>query len=118
MTGTSSTLFAEVIDAIISVHSGFTHHLHEDALLPWTSSMFEEHDSIDISNRYFAPRHYINPQTVIPFTAHVDPYGALQKLQGSDLVHTTDNQVEYYEHVMNSNRTKRQIKIIQTSDSC
>jgi len=107
--GVNATAFKEVIDAIVSVHSGFSRHLPEDTLLPWTPSVFQQHDSIDVSNRYFVPRHIIDPQTITPFSSNVDPHGVLRKLQGSDLVHTVDNQVEYYERIKNTEGAKRQM---------
>lgn len=107
LTGANSMVFDEVINTINSVCSGFRRHLPEDTLLPWTASVFQQQKSIDIGNRYFTPRHSAHPQGIIPLATNIDPRGVLQKLQGSDLVHTTDNSVEYYERIKNAEGKKR-----------
>ena len=43
----------------------------------------------------------------MPLSVDVDPHGVLQQLQSSDLVHTTDNNVEYYERIKNGEGMKR-----------
>ena len=107
LTGANSTVFDEVINAIISVYSGFSRHMPENSLLPWTPSELHQQNGIDISNRYFEPRHLVNPQTIMPLSVDVDPHGVLQQLQSSDLVHTTENNVEYYERIKNAEGMKR-----------
>ena len=107
LTGANSTVFDEVINAIISVYSGFSRHMPENSLLPWTPSDLHQQNGIDISNRYFEPRHLVDPQTIMPLSVDVDPHGVLQQLQSSDLVHTTENNVEYYERIKNAEGMKR-----------
>jgi len=105
--GANSAEFDEVINAIVSVYSGFSRHMPEDSLLPWMPTDFHQQNGIDISNRYFQTRHSADPQTIIPLPINVDPHGVLQQLQGSDLVYTMDNNVEYYEHIKNAKGMKR-----------
>jgi hypothetical protein len=107
LTGANSTVFDEVINAIISVYSGFSRHMPENSLLPWTPSDLHQQNGIDVSNRYFEPRHLVDPQTIMPLSVDVDPHGVLQQLQSSDLVHTTENNVEYYERIKNAEGMKR-----------
>jgi len=107
LTGANSTVFDEVINAIISVYSGFSRHMPDNSLLPWTPSDLHQQNGIDVSNRYFEPRHLVDPQTIMPLSVDVDPHGVLQQLQSSDLVHTTENNVEYYERIKNAEGMKR-----------
>ena len=106
LTGANSTVFDEVINAIISVYSGFSRHMPDNSLLPWTPSDLHQQNGIDVSNRYFEPRHLVDPQTIMPLSVDVDPHGVLQQLQSSDLVHTTENNVKYYEHIKNAEGMK------------
>ena len=105
--GANSAAFNQIIDAIISVYSGFSRHMPEDLLLPWMPSDLHQQNGIDVNNRYFEPRHLVNPQTIMPLPINVDPHGTLRQLQSSDLVHTTDNNVEYYERIKNGAGMKR-----------
>lgn len=105
--GANSAAFNQIINAIISVYSGFSRHMPEDLLLPWMPSDLHQQNGIDVSNRYFEPRHSVNPQTIMPLPINVDPRGTLRQLQSSDLVHTMDNNVEYYEHIKNGAGMKR-----------
>jgi len=107
LTGANSTVFDEVINAIISVYSGFSRHMPDNSLLPWTPSDLHQQNGIDVSNRYFEPRHLVDPQTIMPLSVDVDPHGVLQQLQSSDLVHTTENNVNYYERIKNAEGMKR-----------
>ena len=107
LTGANSTVFDEVINAIISVYSRFSRHMPDNSLLPWTPSDLHQQNGIDVSNRYFEPRHLVDPQTIMPLSVDVDPHGVLQQLQSSDLVHTTENNVEYYERIKNAEGMKR-----------
>ena len=79
----------------------------DNSLLPWTPSDLHQQNRIDVSNRYFEPRHLVDPQTIMPLSIDADPHGVLQQLQSSDLVHTTENNVEYYERIKNAEGMKR-----------
>lgn len=79
----------------------------EDSLLPWMPTDFHQQNGIDVSNRYFQLQHSANPQTIMPLPINVDPHGVLQQLQGSDLVYTMDNNVEYYERIKNAEGMKK-----------
>ena len=76
--GANSAAFNQIIDAIISVYSGFSRHMPEDLLLPWMPSDLHQQNGIDVSNRYFEPRHLVNPQAIMPLPINVDPHGTLR----------------------------------------
>ncbi|KAK7037326.1 hypothetical protein VNI00_011317 [Paramarasmius palmivorus] len=63
--------------------------------------------AIEISNRYFTSKRMAITEEQIEIPTYVDPKGILESIKGENLVHTTENQVEYYQRVTNSNGVHR-----------
>ena len=72
----------------------------------WVPSVFQEHPSIDVGNRYFTPRQNALQDRQVAFSASVDPDHILTDAMGDQFVHVEDNQVEYYEARKESGGTK------------
>ena len=73
---------------------------------PWVPSSFQEHPSIDVSNRYFTLRKHALQDLQISFSPVIDPDNILSEAMGEEFVHTEDNEVEYYEARKEAGRTK------------
>jgi len=64
----------------------------------WAPSVFQEHPSIDVGNRYFTPRQNALQDCQVAFSASIDPDHILTDAMGDQFIHVEDNQVEYYEY--------------------
>jgi hypothetical protein len=91
--------FLNYVDNIITIHSAFSRHFAENALVPWQPAQFGEYPAIDVSNRYFTPKRDAQLSTSITMSEDIDPNHALTILLGNDFVHTSDNVVEYFERI-------------------
>jgi hypothetical protein len=106
LTGLSSPKFEEAITSIYQIQDMFRRTAIEGTMEEWTPSVFQEHLSIDIGNRYFTPRQYALQDRQIPFRACVDPDNILSDAMGDKFVHIEENDVEYYEAYQENGRTK------------
>ncbi|KAK7023596.1 hypothetical protein VNI00_016635 [Paramarasmius palmivorus] len=52
---------------------------------------------LHLSNRYFTSKRFAEEMEDIAFPTEIDPKGILNSIRGDSLVHTTENDVEYYE---------------------
>ncbi len=98
LSGLNTEAFNDVIATIYSLQTLLAAHIPSQSLSPWSPSLFQEYPSIDLSNRYFSrKRDSLEPS--IPFALGVDPQGLLSHLLQDDLVHTSDNEVQYYQRL-------------------
>ncbi|KDR84705.1 hypothetical protein GALMADRAFT_53198, partial [Galerina marginata CBS 339.88] len=99
LTGLGSTLFSQAIQNAQDIHQIFSRTFPQGALEDWNSALFEGHPAIDMNNRFFTLRKQAITDEILPFSNEVDPHGILAAAMGIDdqFVHTTENEVEYYE---------------------
>lgn len=96
LSGLGSETFDNAIAGIYTFQSLLAAHVPAQTLTPWSPSFYQEHPSIDLSNRYFS-RRKDTLEAAIPFGDGVDPHGTLSGLMQDDLVHTSDNEVLFYQ---------------------
>ncbi|KDR64926.1 hypothetical protein GALMADRAFT_149157 [Galerina marginata CBS 339.88] len=99
LSGLGSALFNQAIQNAQDIHQMFSRTFPQGALEDWNPAMFEGHPAIDMNNRFFTLRKQAIMDEIIPFSNEVDPHGILAAAMGADdqFVHTTENEVEYYE---------------------
>ena len=97
LSGLSSPMFDEAIASIYEIQDMFRRTAVDGTLEEWIPSVFQNHLSIDIGNRYFTPRQYALQDQPIAFSPSVDPHNILSEAMGDQLVHVEENHVEYYE---------------------
>lgn len=61
----------------------------------WSPSEFREYIQLDAHARYFTAGNYARLADSVPFRPMVDPDGTLANVLRPDLVHGTDNSVDY-----------------------
>lgn len=88
---------------MLEVHHTFMRVLPKNSLEDWCPLMYGDHVAIDMTNRYFTDRHDQPPTDTINFKSCVDPDGILDRLMGDDYIHTSENEVEYYEAFVGEN---------------
>lgn len=106
LTGLSSPIFDEAIRSVYQIQDMFRRTAVDGTMEEWTPSVFQEHQSIDIGNRYFTPRQYALQDQQIAFSANIDPDNILLNAMGDNLVHVEENHVEYYEARKENGGTK------------
>ena len=108
LTGLSLSMFDEALDSVHAIQDMFRQHMMNGTMEDWTPSIFQEHSSIDISNRYFTPHQNAMLDRQISFDPVVDPDNILSvAMADGKFVHVEDNQVEYYEAYRDNQGTKR-----------
>lgn len=99
--GIESLLFAQTIDAVLSVHAHFQSHLRTSEISPWRAV----DDCIHITNRVFTKASPAYESFRVPFEAHVDSNGQLQATaELRSLVHLEDNSVKFSEQRIEEDR--------------
>jgi hypothetical protein len=106
LTGLSSPKFDEAIASVYAIQGMFRQTPINSSMEEWMPSIFQEHLSIDVGNRYFTPRQYALQDQEIAFSASVDPDNILSQAMGDQLVHVEENHVEYYEARKENGGTK------------
>jgi hypothetical protein len=97
LTGLGTEKFERSIDAIIHIHTLFSRTFKDGLLDPWLLSAFKDHNAIDISNRYFTSRRQSPNAVQLPFHNLVDPDRILEGMVDGDIVHSEENDVQYFE---------------------
>lgn len=106
LTGLSSPIFHEAIASVYEIQDLFRQTVVKGTMEEWAPSLFQNHVSIDVGNRYFTPRKYALQDQQIEFGASVDPHNILSEAMGDQLVHVEENHVEYYEARKENGGTK------------
>jgi hypothetical protein len=104
ITGLGSEIFQKNLEVIKTIQAIFSREFQENALVDWTSTIFQKTESIDIANRYFVPRQDASPSSSVELHPSIDPTGRLRSLASRDFVHTEDNEVQYYESCASSGK--------------
>lgn len=107
LTGLSSSTFDEALDSVCTIQDMFRQYMIDGTMEDWAPSIFQEHSSIDVGNRYFTPHQNALLHRQISFDPVVDPDNILTAaMADGKFVHVEDNQVEYYEAYRDNRRTK------------
>lgn len=102
MTGLNSTLFDKAAQATQEIYGHFDREFEEGTLMTWgVKGPDDEGPELVASNRYFTPVLDAGADKNTPFGLGVDSHGVLARMLGvgggsSGVVHTEDNQVQYY----------------------
>jgi hypothetical protein len=95
---------------IQAIHHLFFRMLPDNRMEDWSPATFENYEAIDIGNRYFTDRRDILTSEAISFKTSVDPDGILEAVtSGDEFAHTHENEVEYFEMMMDQNGQNRQV---------
>ena len=106
LTGLSSPKFDENVASIYEIQDMFRRTAINGTMENWAPSLFQEHISIDVGNRYFTARKYALQDQPIAFSPSVDPHNVLSEAMGDQFVHVEENHVEYYEARKENGGTK------------
>jgi hypothetical protein len=106
LTGLKSTSFHNAIDTIRDLSSRIDRCLPSNKLEKFSPDTYDIFDRLTISNRYLSPRNNSEQASVIPFNHIIDPYKILSSFRLTNLIHTTDNEVLFYDSIMPSSSGK------------
>lgn len=107
LTGLSSPMFDDTMATVYQIQDMFKRTVVGNGTMDnWAPSLFQEHISINVGNRYFTPRKYALQSQQIAFSASVDPHNILSDAMGDEFVHVEENHVEYYEARNENGATK------------
>ncbi|KAF8222859.1 hypothetical protein L208DRAFT_1320145 [Tricholoma matsutake] len=108
LTSLGSSSMRDSITAIQAIHHTFLRAVPDDSMEEWAPTMFEDYEAVDMGNRYFTNRKHISSSEVVRFKAGVDPDGMLEAVsEGTDVAHTWENEVEYFELCKHTGGQKR-----------
>ena len=99
-------MFDEAIASVYEIQDMFRRTVVNGTMEEWAPSLFQDHVSIDVGNRYFTPRKYALQDQQIAFSATIDPDNILSEAMGVQFVHVDENHVEYYEARKENGGTK------------
>lgn len=95
ITGLGSPTFSKALDCAFQIFGLFSRHVPENKLQEWKIETYNDHPSLDLSNRLFTPRKDDPMSPSISLGADIDPNGRLMSLAGNDLFHGEENQIRY-----------------------
>ncbi|TFK58007.1 hypothetical protein BDN72DRAFT_782633, partial [Pluteus cervinus] len=98
LSGLGTLTFEESMTALSEAYTVFSRQFPEGRLMPLqcNPSSWGLGKSLVLSNRYFTKRSEGPQMKSIPFPAAVDPRKILTKYLTSTLIHTEENDVQYY----------------------
>ena len=97
LTGLDTSLFKDVVHNLRTLYAEFSRHFQDGDLHIWNPDTFMTHPALNIYNRYFYNTKDCPNQAAIAFGDTIDPTHALAAMGlASGLIHTGDNQVEYF----------------------
>ena len=106
LTGLNSTSFCNSIDTIRTLHAQIDRYLPSNKLEKFSPDTYDKFDQLTISNRYFSPRNNSEQSSIVPFDHIIDPYKILSSFRLTNLIHTTDNEVLFYNSTMSPSSGK------------
>ncbi|TFK59720.1 hypothetical protein BDN72DRAFT_905595 [Pluteus cervinus] len=98
LSGLETATFEESLTALQEMYTVFSRQFPEGRLMPWQAgtSTLGDGGSITLSNRYFTKRSEGQQMQSVPFAANVDPKKILTRMLNSSLIHTEENDVQYF----------------------
>ncbi|SJL08157.1 uncharacterized protein ARMOST_11520 [Armillaria ostoyae] len=73
----------------------------------WNAGAYRGFPVFALSNRYFCTLKDGAHQEEVPFSKDVDPVGILQRLARNDLIHTEENEVQYFKSSVDEDGKRR-----------
>ncbi|KAH7904603.1 hypothetical protein BJ138DRAFT_1119262 [Hygrophoropsis aurantiaca] len=96
ISGLGESSFGDAVTSLYILHTELARQVRAGALEKWRPSDFKGFVSLDIHNRYYTLRKFADGAEKVPFDKLTDPRGFLEDNNGQDLIHTDDNQVDFY----------------------
>jgi hypothetical protein len=106
LSGLGTASFQTMSEGIVRLNGYLRSRLREDQT-PAVVKYYRDHPAFEFSNRYFTSARFAEGLQVLPISKDVDPDGYLENMKGDNMVHTTDNLVEYYERTVNKTGEQR-----------
>ncbi|KAJ7758510.1 hypothetical protein DFH07DRAFT_958371 [Mycena maculata] len=88
--------FNNVMVNLTELHSLYSRHFPKNALLPWEGSDVGKTPQMNASMQFFTNLEDKPSAIHIPISGNIDLQGVLQKFIGAELVHTSENVIEYF----------------------
>jgi hypothetical protein len=105
----------DTITAIQAIHHTFLRAVPDDSMEEWAPTTFEDYEAVDMGNRYFTNRKHVSSSEMVRFKAGVDPDGILEAVsEGTNVAHTWENEVEYFELYEPTGGQKRYARTLTT----
>ncbi|KAK7039287.1 hypothetical protein VNI00_010192 [Paramarasmius palmivorus] len=102
ITGLDQPTFIQAIEGLNRINAFLRRQIREETI-PDIHISTGEHHTIEVSNRYFTSQRFAGNEAHVTFPQTVDPKGHLERLKSSTYVHTTENDVAYYERIVDGN---------------
>ena len=99
--------FSNGLGTIVEVQALFSQHFKEGKLDNWALSFIHDEAGLSVSNQYFQHVSDTLPEDVMSLENEVDPCHTLADAVEDGFVHTSNNHVEYYEHIKDDKGTPR-----------
>ncbi|KAK7035549.1 hypothetical protein VNI00_011842 [Paramarasmius palmivorus] len=96
LTGLNTPTFDKAIQGLMRIDDHLRSNIREEGTLDFLGEQ-GSHTTLEVSNRYFTSKRVAKNEDHIPFSSVLDPKGILEEMRGESLIHTAENQVEYYE---------------------
>ncbi|TFK58137.1 hypothetical protein BDN72DRAFT_782474, partial [Pluteus cervinus] len=98
LSGLGTTTFEESLTALQEMYTVFSRQFPEGRLMPWQAgtSTLGDGGSFTLSNRYFTKRSEGQQMQSVPFPVNVDPKKILTRMLTSSLIHTEENDTQYF----------------------
>ncbi|TFK59689.1 hypothetical protein BDN72DRAFT_780405, partial [Pluteus cervinus] len=93
LTGLATSSFQQSKTALIGMHAVLSRQFPEGRVAFWNAAG----PDIILSNRLFTNVLEAGELESVPFAENIDPKGILADMLGGSLIHTKENQVEYYQ---------------------
>ncbi|TFK59341.1 hypothetical protein BDN72DRAFT_780871 [Pluteus cervinus] len=98
LSGLGTAMFEESLSALKEMHTVFCRQFPEGRVLPLPTveSSVGVGESLTFSNRYFTKRSEGPHMKTVPFSSVVDPKKFFTRMLSSTLIHTEENEVQYF----------------------
>lgn len=97
ITGLNTHTSSDAVTKIGDIHSLMRIHMGDINLTNWKPVTYEGIYTIDLHARYFTPRENVPHKRGQLFSMGIDPSSILADIHGQNLIHSSDDKVQYLE---------------------
>lgn len=110
MTGIGCKSFDDTVATIQEIKLIAKREFKYGSLEKWMVATYQGFPAFNISNQYFWPVKEGSQHEAIEFSKDVDPVGILQHLGKNNVVHTEDNNVQYFKSLVDNEGKRRYVR--------
>lgn len=107
VTGLGCSTFEDAMSTLKEIHLIAEREFKYGMLDKWSPGMYCGFSTLMFSNRYFCTIKDRDYHEEVAFSKDIDPIGILQCLTKNDLVHTEENEVQYFKSSIDEEGKRR-----------